>query len=364
MDLADIANLRLINQQIAASSITNVKGLVNWIGAIQAQDFPMSKWAVGVRLPYSTEQIIENAFDEGQIIRTHLLRPTWHIVSSDDIYWMLDLTAHRIKASLKTRHNELGLKGKILTKSNSIIEKALNECGQLSREELVTRLKEAKIQTDENRASHLLFHAELDGIACSGPLKKGRHTYALLGKRVPRTKYYSKEEALVKLAMKYFNSRSPASMQDFIWWSGLSVRDAKAAIENIKSDFITETMSSQTYFINRSIQLPKYEKESVYVLPAFDEFIISYKDRSASLPFKNHKKAVSNNGMFRAIVVVNGQVVGIWNRTFKKEKVNIQVEYFRKLAISTQNKVEEKFGQFGIFLNKEVEIIHKIYQAS
>ncbi len=356
MNLTDIAGIRLISQQIAETNFSNLKDIVGWMGAMQAQDFAMIKWAIGVRLPNSTEKIVETAINNGEVIRTHLLRPTWHIVSSDDIYWILDLTAYKIKASLKSRHNGLELTEKVLSKSNSIIEKALSERDYLSREELVTKLKNAKISISENRASHLLFHAELDGIACSGPIKNGKQTYALLEKRVPRTKYFSKEEALANLAKKYFSSRCPATVQDFIWWSGLSVSDAKRAFEMIKDDFISETIGSQTYLLSNSFFSPVREKESIYLLPAFDEYIISYKDRSASLPFENHKKAVSNNGIFRPIIVINGQVTGIWKRTITKDKVIVETKLFEQQNKATIKLIEKASLHFGQFLEKKVEV--------
>ena len=233
MKLADIAKIRLINQQIAGTKFKSIKDMVGWMGAMQAQDYAMAKWAVGVRLPNLTDQAVENAINNGEIIRTHLLRPTWHLVSADDIYWALELTAPRIMDSLKSRHTELGLSETILTKSNTIMEKALMGGKHLTREELMDELEKAKIPTDDNRLSHLLLWAELNGIVCSGAIKGGKQTHALLEERVSKTKSMTKEEALANLAKKYFTSHGPAALQDFAWWSGLSVGDAKSALEMV-----------------------------------------------------------------------------------------------------------------------------------
>ena len=360
MNLADIAKIRLISQQIAGTKFKTVKDIVAWMGAMQAQDYAMVKWAIGVRLPNITDQVVETAIDNGEIIRTHLLRPTWHLVSADDIYWMLALTAPQIKASLKSRHKELALSEAIFAKSNTIIEKALRGGKHLIREELMAALGKAKIATDDNRSSHLLLRAELDGIACSGATKVGKQTYALLEARVPKTKPLTKEEALAKLAKKYFTSHCPATLQDFVWWSGLSVGEASHALEMVKSDFISETIASQTYWLADSFSIPKTGKESVYLLPAFDEFIISYKDRSASLPLENHNKTISNNGIFRPVIVVNGQVIGIWKRTVKKDKVMMETEFFKQPNKSTKSLIEKAAISFGHFLEKKMEIIHKL----
>jgi hypothetical protein len=359
MIFSDIAGLRLINQQIAGTGFGTVKEIVTWMGAMQAQDYAMVKWAIGVRLPDSTEQVIETAIDNREIIRTHLLRPTWHFVSADDIYWMLALTAPRIKASMKSRHQELGLSETVVTQSNDLIEKALGEAKSLTREELIVLLKNAGIATDANRMSHLLARAELDGIVCSGPIKSGKQTYALLEERVPKTKSLMKDEALATLAKKYFASRGPATLQDFVWWSGLSVSDAKHAVELVKSDFISETIASQTYWFTGFNSMPGVDKDAVYLLPAFDEFIISYKDRSASLPFENHKKTVSDNGIFRPVIVVNGQVMGIWKRALKRDRVIVETELFTQPDKIIVSLIEKSLAQYGHFLEKETEINHK-----
>ena len=350
MNLTDIAKMRLMSQQIAETKFKTAKDIVNWMGAMQAQDYIMAKWAVGVRLPNSTDQVIESAINNGEIIRTHLLRPTWHFVSADDIYWMLELTAPQIKASLKSRHKELGLSETIFAKSNTIIEKALRGGKHLIREELVNELRKAKIATNDNRASHLMLRAELDRIVCSGATKGGKQTYALLEERVPKIKSLAKEEALAKLARKYFASHGPATLQDFVWWSGLSVRDAKHALDMVKSDLSSEIIDSQTYWFTSFFSIPKTDKKAVYLLPSFDEFIISYKDRSALLPFENQNKTVSNNGIFRPLIVVNGQVMGIWKRTIKKDKAIVEAKLFKQPNKTTKGLIIKASIEYGHFL--------------
>ena len=355
MNLTDITKIRLLSQQIAQTKFQTPKGIVSWMGAMQAQDYAMAKWGVGVRLPNSTDQAVGTALNNGEIIRTHLLRPTWHFVSADDIYWMLDLTSPKIRSSLKSRWKELELNETVFRKCNTLIEKTLGEEKHLNRNELVSEFKKNKIEIKDNRASHLLLRAELDGLICSGTTKDGKQTYALLEERVLKTKSLTKEEALTKLAMKYFSSHCPATLQDFVWWSGLSASDAKSALEMVKSDFIAETIATQTYWFTNSFSFMKNNTESFYVLPAFDEYIISYKNRSAAFPGGINNKAVSNNGVFRPIFVVNGQVTGIWKRTLKKEKVLVETEFFKRPDKNVRNSIEKAFEKFGKFLEKKIE---------
>ena len=360
MDLADIANLRLASQQIAGTTFKAVKDLVGWMGAIQAQDLAMAKWAVGVRLPGSTVQEIEAAVNSGEIIRTHLLRPTWHIVSADDIYWMLALSAPQIRTSLKSRHKDLGLSAAVIAKSNQVIEKALREAQFLPREALSAALEKADIPVGDNRTSHLLLQAELDGIICSGGTIGNKQTYALLEERVPRPKpVLTKDEALATLASKYFASHGPATLPDFVWWSGLSVLDAKHALEMVNSVLASATIASQTYWYADFIPMPANDPGTVHVLPAFDELIISYKDRSASIPPEIHAKAVSENGIFRPVIVVHGKVSGLWKRTIKKDKVVVETELFNQPDKRTKRQIEEAFEPYGRFLEKKIEISHR-----
>ncbi len=356
MNLMDVAMTRLNSQQITGTKFNTAKDMVGWMGAMQAQDYAMSKWALGVRLPNSTEQEIEAAIHNGEIIRTHLLRPTWHLVSADDIYWMLELTAPQIKSILKPRHRELELTKAVIAKSRAIMEKVLRGGRHVLREELIAELRKAKIATENNRASHLFLQAELEGVICSGGTVKGKPTYALLEERVLKPKPLTRDEALAKLAERYFTSHAPATLQDFVWWSGLSVGDARCGLDLVKSDLVSETVDSKTYWLPSSFSGPRTSKESVHLLPAFDEFIISYTDRSASLPHTGHKKAVSDNGIFRPTIVVNGKVIGLWKRTIKKDKVLLETEYFQQPDKTQRALVEKASATFGGFLGKEIEI--------
>lgn len=357
MNAKEISNARLNSQHLTTNKFKTVKELVAWMGAMQAQDYAMVKWAIGARLPGSTDEVIEKAIEKGEIIRTHLLRPTWHIVSADDIYWILELTAPQIKTATRTRHKTLGLTETVLKKTNGIIEKALQGGKHMTRNELKVLFEKAKIPTDDNnRLSHIMLSAELDGIVCSGATKQNKPTYALLSERVKKTKAYTREEALVKLASKYFISHGPATLQDFIWWSGLPVREAREALEMIKPELVAEKSGNETYWISNSFSALKSKKEPIYLIPAYDEFIISYKDRTASLPFQDQSKAVSNNGIFRPIIIENGQVTGIWKRSIKNDKVLIETEFFGTNNKSNHKILEKEALKYASFLGKNMEI--------
>ena len=245
---------------------------------MQAQDFAMAKWAIGTRLPGSNEKIIETSLEKGEIIRTHLLRPTWHFVSSEDIYWLLELTTPHINSALRSRHRELELSESLLKKTNRLIQESLTGGNYLTREEIISRLHKAKINTDNNRASHIMLRAELEGIVCSGPAKAKKQTYALLNERVAKSNSLSREAALERIAEIYFTSHCPATLKDFVWWSGLPVKDARNALEMVKSKFISVLIGQDTYWVSPSFSIPDTDDIIVNLLPAYDEFLISYKD--------------------------------------------------------------------------------------
>ena len=356
MTVKEISYIRLLSQQIAGTEYKTAKEIVGWMGAMQAQDYPMAKLAIGLRMLNSTDTKVEEAFNKGEIIRTHVMRPTWHFVSADDIHWMLKLTALRIKSSLKSRHKQLELSDDVLRKSNSIIEKALSTEKFLTRDELAAEFAKANIKTSENRLSHLMFSAELEGLVCSGPVKAKKQTYALLQERVPVTKTLTKDESLAELAKRYFTSHCPATLQDFVWWSGLSLTEARRALELIKSDFISETIGTEIYWLTNSFSTGKYDESSVHLLPAYDEFLISYRNRSASLSLVDNRKTVSENGLFRPVVVIDGQVSGLWKRTLGKNQVIIDTNFFQPQEKDTHNKIIEKADKFESFFGKKTLI--------
>lgn len=358
MKLTDISSLRLQSQQLAGTIFTKPHELVHWMGAMQAQDYNMSKWAIGIRIPGSTDEAIEKEISDGKIIRTHVLRPTWHLVSPTDIHWMLELTAPHIKAIAKSRDKELDLTEKLYTKCNSLLEKILAGHKHLTRDEVMLELSRHKIVADGVRAAHLMIRAELEGIVCSGKLKGKTHTYTLLDERVKKSKKITREEALAKLAFIYFSSHGPATLKDFSWWSGLSLTDSKNALEGIKSKLVEEKIGDERYWLPNTSKVLPSKITSAHFLPAFDEFIISYKDRTAALALEHQPLAFTSNGIFRPILLVDGQGIGIWNRTVKKEVVQIEANFFKAPAKATRLLLEKEATGYGLFLNKKPEVIY------
>lgn len=346
---------RLKQQKINYQDLSTPQKVVAYMGAMQAQDLEMSKWAVGLRLPNSTQTHIENALNDGKLVRTHILRPTWHIISGQDIRWMMALTGKNIKTLAGTYERKLGMDAALFTKANDLMVKALEGGKSLTRQELMQELEKGGIKTDSSRAVHFMMNAETDAIVCNGTPKGKEITYALLDEKVPKGLILNKEESLFALAQRYFRSHSPATLQDFHWWSGLSMTDARAGLQSIQSDLEQMEYEGKSYFIHKEIEISNLE-DSIFILPAFDEYCVSYKDRSAVFDKHLQGQAITSNGIFKPIIVINGKVEGVWKRTIQKNKVLIETTFFdasKKLDIE---KMQSAAKAFGDFLELRVEV--------
>jgi hypothetical protein len=225
----------------------------------------------------------------------------------------------------------------------------------------VTGVQTCALPIYQNKSSHLFLHAELDGIMCSGATIGAIRTYALLDQRVPRSSPLSREASLAKLARIYFLSHGPATVQDFTWWSGLSTTDARCALEMVRSDFVSEIIGANTYWLPNSLSLRKAKKTTTCLLPAFDEFLISYKDRSAAVDPKHHTKAISDNGIFRPVIMINGRVSALWKRTSMKEKVVVEARFFRAHTQKERQMIQDEVDRFGDFLGRKTELNYGTY---
>lgn len=356
MNLAEISNIRLSGQQITAKKFQTPPEVVGWMGAMQAQDYTMAKLAVGMRLINQTEKDIESSIDCGEIIRAHLMRPTWHFVAAEDYYWMLELTSPQIRTSMKARQVELELNQVVIKKSSEILLKALEGGKHLTREEIAAEYTKAEIKTSDNRLSHLLVCAELDGIVCSGMTVKGKPTYSLIQHRIRHKKVYQREEALYMISRKYFTSHGPATLKDFKWWSGLTAKDATKGLDSVKQEFNHEEIDSETYWFSDHAFSIALSTNPVYLLPAFDEFLIGYRNRSASLSTVYNKETISSNGIFRPVLVINGQVSGIWRKLTMKDHIKLEISTFVPVKKENSKQIKEAAGFVGDFFQRESEV--------
>jgi hypothetical protein len=353
-----ITNLRLQLQQISVQQFTTPNQIANWMGALQSQDYEMSKWAVALRLPNQNENKIEDALNNGEIIRTHILRPTWHIVSAQNLRWMMDLSAPQLIRTLNSYNKSVDLDAKDLIKSEKIILKLLQKKNHCTRDEIMMVLQKEKIKTDGYRSAHIMFHCELNSLVCNG-IRKGKEiTYALIDERIPVFKKLTRDEALAKLATIYFQSHSPATLKDFSWWSGLNQTDAKKAISFIQINLEKIIVGEQIYFAfdNNNIPLTPLKggiiaHPQIHLLPAFDEYIISYNHRDDIIEKKKYWEVATKNGMFKPIIIQNGKIIGTWKRTITGKKITTEIFPFEKISKQMHQEIEMKMELFKKYLS-------------
>lgn len=353
MATSDIARTRLHNQHIAGNTCTTPQEVVSWLGAMQAQDYTMAKWGIGIRLPGITEAEVEQAVTDGKIIRTHILRPTWHFVAAGDIRWMIGLSARKLSNSLKTMNHKLELTEPVLNKCSKLIEKALAGNRHLTRPELMALLERNKIATDDLRSSHIMFAAELSGLVCNGPRRGKQHTYALLEERVPAAAAIKREEAIALLTRRYFTSHGPATLADFAWWANLTGKEIRQGLDANKDHLFSEMIGGQEYWQAFTAGPVSNSRNTVHLLPAFDEFMVSYKDRSASLNPALGSAVITANGIFKPMILSKGKIIGSWKRTPQKEVMVVEPDFFSPELSLTQRALQPALKAFSSFLQQE-----------
>lgn len=326
------------------------------MGAIQGQDLGASRWAVGLRLPGLPETAVERAISDGAILRTHVFRGTWQLVTPADVRWMLALVASRLVAGRAGRERELGLDAATFRRSRAALARALAPGRHLAREELAAALEAAGIRAEGPRLSHLLQRAELEGLVCSGELRRRRATFALLDARAPPPRTPPRrDEALRELALRYVRGRGPVTVSDFTWWAGITVADARAGLEAARPAIATEAIAGQVQW--RALEGAGGPRPGVaHLLPAFDEYLVGYRDRSAMLDGEHARKVNAGGGLLAPCVVAGGRVIGLWGRTASRRKVEVEVEALEPGAPAFTRAVAAAGRRYAAFLGLPVHV--------
>lgn len=340
-----VISARLRNHKLSSPGFERPADVVRWFGAVQAQEFHAAKWALALRMQTATNADLEDAFNRGEILRTHLLRPTWHFVTPEDIRWLLQLTAPGINRSCAAVYRNYELDPPLLKRSNRAITKALKNGKQLTRSELRAVLKREGIAADDTiRLTYIMLRAELDGVVCSGPRRGNQFTYALLEERVPPHSQLTGDEALAELTRRYFASHGPASLADFVWWSGLSRNDARRGIALLGREIKTIEIAQSIYWISRSASKPLRSIDA-HLLPAYDEYNVAYKDRQ--LVFDQDSQ-ITNAGALGPTVIIGGRIIGTWKATFEK-KLGINLGPSRALQKREEILINEAAKRYAAF---------------
>jgi hypothetical protein len=346
---------RLANQGLIQPEFNSPAEVVHWMGAVQAQDYLGSLWEIGLRMRGATERLIEQAIEARKIIRTWPMRGTIHFVPAEDASWMVRLMGPRVTARIQSIYRKAGLDENAFAHSHEVIVRALEGGKRRTRKDLYAQLEAEGIATADGRGLHIIGYLARQGLICFGPRQGRQPTFTLLDEWVPRARNLEGEEALAEIALRYFRSHGPATIRDFVWWTGLQVAEAQVGIEAVNPKLLEETIDGMTYW-SAETRFGEWESsQELFILPSYDEYLVSYKDRSAALN-PQYKWLLKAENHLRSTIIIDGQVIGNWKRTFKKGAVKIEARFARDLSSSERQRYEDAVHCYAKFLEKPVDL--------
>lgn len=343
----NIGLARFASQHIARPTFDSPADVVRWFGAVQAQDFLGALWGIGLRTKGATEASVEAAIARREIVRTWPMRGTLHFVAAQDVRWMTRLLTPRVIAGARSRYRQLELDDAVFARSAQAAERALGG-GSIRRDALYEVWNRAGIATDGSRGLHLLGYLAQTGVVCFGHREGKQHTIALLDEWLPPARDLGRDEALGELARRYFTSHGPATVHDLAWWSGLTVTEARTGVDNAGTALASETVGARTFWFAPS--RAARTSSAAFLLPAWDEFTVAYRDRTDILDPKFATRVNAGGGVLKPVIVRRGQVVGIWQRTIGKRGVVVRPSFFARPDRAARAGVEVAASVYGRFL--------------
>lgn len=328
--------------------------VVRKLVAVQAQDYLGSLWAIGLRTRPATEASVERAIAEKKIVRSWPLRNTLHFVAAEDVRWILEIAGPAAIARARSRHVQLGLDEDAFRKSRQLFERAFAREPLLSRKEMYEALAAGKVSPEGQRGIHILGRLAQENVICFGPRRKKEQTFALSDEWLPKSHERTRDEALGELARRYFAGHGPATLEDFRWWSGLVTRDARHGLNLVERELDRRTVRDRIHYFSRA-STGRARSDDAHLLPAFDEYLVAYRDREAILrksPALGKRSLNDGGGMLAPTLVVDGHVVGTWKRTLGS-KVTIELEILAKISRGERARIEEAARRYGKFLGLE-----------
>ena len=349
----DVLRFRLASQLLAPSSKhTTPADVVHRLFAVQAQDLPQSVWALGIRSPGSTRADIDEMLSSGRVVRSWPMRGTLHFVEAADLRWMLRLTAKRTIASSAKRHRDLGLDRATFDRAAELATDALSGGRAASRDEMTLVLNDGGISTDGQRGTHLIGHLAQTALICWGPPRGKQQALVLLDEWAPETERPDEQESLRRFALRYFFGHGPATLKDLVWWSKLTVAQAKTGLELARADLVEVTHDDTQYWMAPDVADAASSRvtPAVQALPGFDEYVLGYQNRSHSLELEHADRIVpGGNGVFLPTIMSRGRVIGTWRRAFAREGITVSAFPFESFTPGQRSGFEREAARYGRF---------------
>ncbi len=335
---------RLLNQQLICPQFTSPHDVVEWMGAMQAQDYRMMRWAVAMRTVRPSAKAFEKDFNEGRIVRTHLFRTTWQLVAGEDLHWMLELCRIPAMRGLRSWMNTNGVF--IPEAEQAAVQQVFHDVLSGSRTALksdfAAALEDRGMAMPDQRLSYHIRLAEYSGLLCSGDLQPLKKSYALVEGKLPAAGTVLREESLSLLARKYFRSHGPATIEDFAWWSGIGLNDCRLGVSLLGGELVQERWKGLVFFFHLDGRIRGFRRGCVHLLPPYDEYLIGYKSRHVALHPDHTHRAHNNSGIFWPVILLDGEVAGNWSAASGKISVNL----FRPDAVLDEDALQKQIARF------------------
>ncbi|MFI9561007.1 winged helix DNA-binding domain-containing protein [Nonomuraea endophytica] len=339
--------------------------VVGWFGALQSQDYQPAKWAVAQRLgPGVTDADLDRAFDDGVILRTHVLRPTWHFVARADLRWLLELTAPRVHALNAYAYRRGELDSALLCRTTDLIADAVAGGNHLTRTEIATLLARHGVIAEGFRLGYILIHAELERVICSGVLRGKQHTYALFEERAPQAASLEREAALAELVRRFFTSHGPATAKDLAWWSSLTRADIATGLSLAGQALESTDVDGVTYWSAPGDDPAPAPSPSVRLLQAYDEYIVGYRQSKHLLDLGGLTAAAPDRpALPNGVILVDTQVAGRWKRTVRADAVKLEAVLYRPFGAAESAALQAAADELGMFLGVRAVVSAKLLGA-
>jgi hypothetical protein len=358
MDGREIAYRRLHGQRLVGSPLADPVAVVRHLGAMQAQEFGVAKWAVGRRTTGVADADLQRLVDEGAILRTHALRPTWHFVAPADIVWLQALTGPRVHAFNAYYYRQFGIDDDTAAKTNALIVEALAGGNHLTRKEVAAALAAGGFPASGVKLAYVVMRAELAGLIANGPMRGKQHTYALVSERAPGALTLSPEAALAELTWRFFATHGPATVKDFAWWSSLTVAQIKEGLALVGDRLASETVEGRTVWFDPAGAADPVP--GVRLLQGYDEYVVAYSDTKFAFNVDGigpRPDRYTDNMLFHPIVS-DGQVVGFWRRLVRGKGLALELDLVRTLPAAARRALDEELARHEAFAGVPVEVAH------
>lgn len=347
METRDIARLRMRNQHLWETSLPTPEDVVHRLVAMQSQEYPIAKWSVAQRAEGIGDADMDQAFADGTILRTHLLRPTWHFVLPSDIRWLQELTAPRVHALNAHYYRKLGLDDDLFARSNALLAEVLAGGRHLIRKELGVELNRAGIDASGSRLGYVMMRAELDAVVCSGAMRGKQHTYALLDERAPNATSLDREEALAELTRRYFTARGPATLKDYMRWSSLTAADGRTGLDMVGSELQQEVVDGRAYWFADVSPGADRTSKRIDLVQVYDEVVMSYTESRDAL---TGDSIARDDAGFMHAVLLGGRWIGRWRGVRSQGSIVIETSLDRPLDRLEARALDAAVERYGRFL--------------